>query len=184
MTPLVLIPGRLSPEAKGVREAAIASGRRYSEAIARSGGVALTVPPLESTLSHIDSLVERADAMLLHGGRDLDPALYGQTQSSDGQANSGHLSRYSGTQRGPWRHVASVFCRQITDSDSHWDTYHPVEVNAGSGVVEAIGTLRPAGGHSYHQSIDRVASDVQVVAHRIDGVIEAVDHRTSDPSKN
>ena len=62
-----MLPGRLSPEAKGVREAAIASGRRYSEAIARSGGVALTVPPLESTLSHIDSFVERADAVLLCG---------------------------------------------------------------------------------------------------------------------
>ena len=83
MTPFVLFPGRLSPEAKGVREAAIASGRRYSEGIARAGGVALTVPPLESTLSHIDSLVERADAVLLHGGGDLDPTLYGQTQSSD-----------------------------------------------------------------------------------------------------
>ena len=55
MTPFVLLPGRLSPEAKGVREATIASRRRYSEAIARAGGVALTGSPLESTHTHIVS---------------------------------------------------------------------------------------------------------------------------------
>ena len=58
--------------------------------------------------------------------------------------------------------------------------YHPVEVSAGSRVAAAMGTLRPTGGHSYHhQSIDRVASDLQVVAYSVDGVIEAVEHRTA-----
>ena len=203
MTPLVLIPGRLSPEAKGVREAAIASGRRYSEAIARSGGVALTVPPLESTLSHIESLVERTDAVLLHGGGDLDPMLYGQQQSTD--AIYGIVAEHDAIE------IAIVLaaiamdkpvlaiCRgiqvlnvalggtlhqhhadTIADSDSHWDTYHPVEVVEGSRVAQAMGTVQPQGGHSYHhQSIDRIASDLQVVAHSFDGVIEAVEHRTA-----
>ena len=203
MVPFVLLPGRLSPEAKGVREAAIASGRRYSEAIARAGGVALTVPPLESTLSHIESLVERTDAVLLHGGGDLDPMLYGQQQSTD--AIYGIVAEHDAIEiaivlaaiamdkpvlaicRGIQvlnvalggtlhQHLADT----IADSDSHWDTYHPVEVNAGSRVAAAMGTLRPTGGHSYHhQSIDRIASDLQVVAHGIDGVIEAVEHRTA-----
>ena len=83
MTPFVLLPGRLSPKAEGVRELAIASGRRYSEAIARAGGIALTVPPLESTLAHVESLVTRADAVLLHGGGDLDPSLYDQQKSTE-----------------------------------------------------------------------------------------------------
>ncbi len=203
MTPIVLIPGRFSPEAKGVREAAIASGRRYSEAIARSGGVAVTVPPLESTLPHIESLVERADAVLLHGGGDLDPTLYGQTQSSD--AIYGIVAEHDAIELAIVRAAIAMdkpvlaICRGIqvlnvalggtlhqhlvdtvANSDSHWDTYHSVEVNAGSRVAEAMGTLRPTGGHSYHhQSIDRVASDLQVVAHSIDGVIEAVEHRTA-----
>ena len=59
MTPFVLLPGRLSPEAKGVREAAIASGRRYSEGIARAGGVALTVSPLDSTPAHSRDVATR-----------------------------------------------------------------------------------------------------------------------------
>jgi len=80
MMPIVFPTEQLSPVANGARDAAIASGRRYTDEIARAGGIPLSVPPLESTRSHIDSLVERADAVLLHGGGDLDPMLYGQAQ--------------------------------------------------------------------------------------------------------
>ncbi|MEK7409816.1 MAG: gamma-glutamyl-gamma-aminobutyrate hydrolase family protein [Actinomycetota bacterium] len=203
MTPFVLLPGRLSPEAKGVREAAIASGRRYSEAIARAGGVALTVPPLESTLGHIESLVERADAVLLHGGGDLDPTLYDQQKSTD--TIYGIVAEHDAVELAIVRAAIAIdkpvlaICRgiqvlnvalggtlhqnladAIAGSDSHWDTYHPVEVEEGSRVAKAIGTTRPTGGHSYHhQSVDRVATDLKVVARSSDDVIEAVEHRTA-----
>lgn len=203
MTPFVLLPGRLSPEAKGVRESAIASGRRYSEAIARAGGVALTVPPLESTLAHIESLVERADAVLLHGGGDLDPTLYDQQKSTD--TIYGIVAEHDAVELAIVRAAIAIdkpvlaICRgiqvlnvalggtlhqnlvdAIADSDSHWDTYHPVEVEEGSRVAQAMGTTRPTGGHSYHhQSVDRIATDLQAVALSDDGVIEAVEHRTA-----
>lgn len=203
MTPFVLLPGRLSPEAKGVREAAIASGRRYSEAIARAGGIALTVPPLESTLAHIESLVERADAVLLHGGGDLDPTLYNQQKSTD--TIYGIVAEHDAVELAIVRAAIAIdkpvlaICRgiqvlnvalggtlhqnladAIAESDSHWDTYHPVEVEEGSRIARAMGTTRPTGGHSYHhQSIDRVATDLEIVAHSNDGVTEAVEHRTA-----
>lgn len=203
MIPFVLIPGRLSPEAKGVREAAIASGRRYSEAIARAGGVALTVPPLESTLAHIESLVERADAVLFHGGGDLDPTLYDQEKSTD--TIYGIVAEHDALELAIVRAAIAIdkpvlaICRgiqvlnvalggtlhqnladAIEGSDLHWDTHHPVEVKEGSRVAQAMGTTRPEGGHSYHhQSVDRVATDLEIVAHSNDGVIEAVEHRTA-----
>ncbi|MFA5775161.1 MAG: gamma-glutamyl-gamma-aminobutyrate hydrolase family protein [Ilumatobacteraceae bacterium] len=203
MTSLVLLPGRLSPEAKGVREAAIASGRRYSEAIARAGGVALTVPPLQSTLDHVESLVERADAVLLHGGGDLDPSLYDQQKSTD--TIYGIVAEHDALELAVVRAAIArnkpvlAICRGIqvlnvalggtlhqnlvdtvAGSDSHWNTYHPVEVTEGSRVAKAMGTTRPSGGHSYHhQSIDQVAKDLQVVALSDDKVIEAVEHRTA-----
>jgi len=201
MVPFVLLPGRLSPEATGVREAAIASGRRYSEAIARAGGVALTVPPLESTLTYIESLVERADAVLLHGGGDLDPTLYDQQKSTD--TIYGIVAEHDAVELAIVREAIATdtpvlaICRGIqvlnvalggtlhqhiadatAGSDSHWDTYHPVEIVEGSRVAEAMGTTQPTGCHSYHhQSIDRVATDLQIVAYSNDGVIEAVEHR-------
>lgn len=203
MTPFVLLPGRLSAEAKGVREEAIASGRRYSEAIARAGGIALTVPPLESTLPIIDSLVERADAVLLHGGGDLDPSLYSQQKSTD--TIYGIVAEHDALELAIVRAAIALdkpvlaICRGIqvlnvalggtlhqnlvdtvTDSESHWNTYHPVEVTSGSRVAKAMGTTHPTGGHSYHhQSIDRVAEDLKVVALSEDLIIEAVEHRTA-----
>lgn len=203
MTLFVLLPGRLSPEAKGVREAAIASGRRYSEAIARAGGIALTVPPLKSTLAHIESLVERADAVLLHGGGDLDPTLYNQQKSTD--TIYGIVAEHDAVELAIVRAAIAIdkpvlaICRgnqvlnvalggslhqnladTIEGSDLHWDTYHPVDVDKGSRVAKAMGTTRPTGGHSYHhQSVDRIATDLQVVALSDDGVIEAVEHRTA-----
>ncbi|MEO5974507.1 MAG: gamma-glutamyl-gamma-aminobutyrate hydrolase family protein [Ilumatobacteraceae bacterium] len=203
MTPLVLLPGRLSPEAKGVREAAIASGRRYSEAIARAGGIALTVPPLESTLAHIKSLVERADAVLLHGGGDLDPTLYDQQTTTE--TVYGIVAEHDALELAIVRAAIAIdkpilaICRGIqvlnvalggtlhqnlldtvADSESHWNIYHSVDLVEGSRVAKAMGTLQPSGGHSYHhQSIDRVAADLQIVAKSDDGVIEAVEHRTA-----
>jgi putative glutamine amidotransferase len=201
MTPFVLLPGRLSPEAKGVREAAIASGRRYSEAIARAGGVALTVPPLESTLTNIESLIERADAVLLHGGGDLNPTLYHQQQSTD--TVYGIVAEHDAVELAFVRAAIAfdkpvlAICRgvqilnvalggtlhqnlvdTVAGSESHWNTYHSVEVVEGSRVAVAMGTVQPQGGHSYHhQSIDRVATDLKIVARSSDGVIEAVEHR-------
>lgn len=203
MTSLVLLPGRLSPEAKGVRESAIASGRRYSEAIARAGGVALTVPPLGATLAHVASLVERADAVLLHGGGDLDPTLYDQQTTTE--TVYGVVAEHDALELAIVRAAIAIdkpvlaICRGIqvlnvalggtlhqnlvdtvADSESHWNTYHPVEVSEGSRVAKAMGTTRPNGGHSYHhQSIDRVADALQVVALSDDRVIEAVEHRTA-----
>lgn len=203
MTPFVLLPGRLSSEAKGVREGAIASGRRYSEAIARAGGVALTVPPLEATLKHVESLVNRADAVLLHGGGDLDPTLYDQQKSTD--TIYGIVAEHDSLELAIVRAAIALdkpvlaICRGIqvlnvalggtlhqnlvdtvTDSESHWNTYHPVKVTSGSRVAKAMGTTHPTGGHSYHhQSIDRVAEDLQVVALSDDMVIEAVEHRAA-----
>lgn len=203
MIPFVLLPGRLSPEAKGVREAAIASGRRYSEAIARAGGVALTVPPLESTLAHVESLLARADAVLLHGGGDLDPSLYDQQKSTD--TIYGIVAEHDALELAIVRAAIAIdkpvlaICRGIqvlnvalggtlhqnlvdtvADSDSHWNTYHPVAVTEGSRVAKAMGTTRPTGGHSYHhQSIDKAADNLQIVGLSDDNVIEAVEHRSA-----
>lgn len=203
MKPIVLIPGRLSPEAKGVREAAIASGRRYYEAIARGGGIALTVPPLASSIEDIQSLVERADAVLLHGGGDVDPALYGQTTSS-GKVY-GIVPEHDAVEIAIVRAAIALdkpllaICRGmqvlnvalggtlhqhlgdvIRDGEAHWDNYHEVEVKFGSRVARAMSTVQPSGGHSYHhQALDRVAVDLHIVANHNDGVIEAVEHRTA-----
>jgi len=44
--PIIVIVGRMSPEAKNVRGEAYASGQRYSNAIEQAGGVPLMLPPI------------------------------------------------------------------------------------------------------------------------------------------
>ncbi|HNJ98065.1 MAG TPA: gamma-glutamyl-gamma-aminobutyrate hydrolase family protein, partial [Ilumatobacteraceae bacterium] len=80
--PLVLIVGRLADEAKGVRGEPFAAGRRYFEAVARAGGIPLMLPPIPSLAGELDSLIARVDAVVLHGGGDVDPRRYGQEPSA------------------------------------------------------------------------------------------------------
>jgi putative glutamine amidotransferase len=46
----------------------------YSRGVAAAGGVPVVIPPLEGT----GELIETLDGLLLTGGSDIDPALYGQ----------------------------------------------------------------------------------------------------------
>ncbi|HEX2316988.1 MAG TPA: gamma-glutamyl-gamma-aminobutyrate hydrolase family protein [Thermomonospora sp.] len=58
-----------------VREAALLPAS-YVRAVERAGGVALLLPPAAS-LDGVPALVRRLDGLVLTGGPDIDPALYG-----------------------------------------------------------------------------------------------------------
>ncbi|MGA0879305.1 MAG: gamma-glutamyl-gamma-aminobutyrate hydrolase family protein, partial [Ilumatobacteraceae bacterium] len=89
--PLIAIIGREVTEAQGIRGAGIASGRLYLEAIARAGGLPVIVPPLDlgptrtssALRDHVEAMVSRCDGVVLHGGGDIDPHLYGQEPTTD-----------------------------------------------------------------------------------------------------
>jgi len=200
VTPQILLPGRRVTAATGLRGDGYATGRRYSQAIARAGGVALQVPPMLESARAATDLMARADGLLLQGGGDVDPSKYGGTTTSD------HLYGIDGLHDDleiSLVHAAIALdrpilgiCRgvqvlnvalggsllpdlgaRIPDRESHWDTYHPVTVTIGSRLSEAVGAA-PTRSHSYHhQALDRVAEDLDVVATAPDGVIEAVEHR-------
>jgi putative glutamine amidotransferase len=63
-----------------VREAVV-SPVTYTRAVERAGGVPVVVPPLPP--GSVSSLVESVAGLLFTGGRDLDPALYGQERLDD-----------------------------------------------------------------------------------------------------
>lgn len=50
----------------------------YVRAVNRAGGLALVVAPDPGITAEPDALLDRLDGLLLSGGADLDPALYGQ----------------------------------------------------------------------------------------------------------
>ncbi|SRR5581483_1938 len=53
------------------------SPRSYARAVQRAGGVALLLPPDPGAEDDPGSLCERMDALLLSGGADVDPSMYG-----------------------------------------------------------------------------------------------------------
>ena len=57
MTPRILLPGKLTSGATGVRGDSYSNGLRYAEAIARARGVVLTVPPLAESLPPQDAAI-------------------------------------------------------------------------------------------------------------------------------
>ena len=83
MKPLVLIVGRLAKETTGVRGKPFAAGRRYFHAIVEAGGTPLMLPPITSLVDDTRDLMRRIDGLVLHGGGDIDPRLYGQKATAE-----------------------------------------------------------------------------------------------------
>src|SRR5689334_18880598 len=75
--PLIGVTTYLEPASWGiwVREAALLPVS-YLRSVERAGGVPVMLPPLES-LTGIDGLVAALDGIIIAGGPDVDPVLYG-----------------------------------------------------------------------------------------------------------
>ena len=86
-SPLVVIPARFSASTSALRFGAVVTARTLSEAVLRAGGEPLTVHPWapggRADPAEVGRRLDFADAVLLPGGGDLDPACYGQPAASE-----------------------------------------------------------------------------------------------------
>jgi putative glutamine amidotransferase len=191
--PIVVVVGRSSTEAKGVRGAAYAAGRRYVEAVVRAGGMPLIVPPISDAVDRLGHLLDRVDAVLLHGGGDIDPRRYGQEPVD---TVYGVVSEHDEMELAIVRAALDrdlpmlAICRgmqvlnialggtlvQHIGHDDHWLQEHPVTVEADSLIARAVGSTRLHACHSmHHQSLDRLGEGLRVVGRADDGTLEAVE---------
>jgi putative glutamine amidotransferase len=192
--PLVLIVGRLSPEATGVRGLPFAAGRRYFEAVARAGGAPLMLPPIADLVPDVADVVARVDAVVLHGGGDVDPRRYGQEATAD--QLYGIVPEHDDVELAVVRAALDLdtpmlaICRglqvlnvamggtlhQHIGSEDHWFAYHPVEIEPDSRLAAAIGARSAARAHCvHHQALDRVADGLRVVGRTGDGIVHAAE---------
>nr|MBU6203285.1 gamma-glutamyl-gamma-aminobutyrate hydrolase family protein [Acidobacteriota bacterium] len=79
MAPRILLPGKLTSGATGVRGDSYSNGLLYATAIARAGGITMTVPPLAESVEHVARLVASVDGVLIQGGGDVAPERYGDS---------------------------------------------------------------------------------------------------------
>lgn len=192
--PVVLIVGRLSSEAKNVRGAAFAGGQGYFRAVERAGGVPLMLPPIPALADRIDQLIERVDALVLHGGGDVDPRRYGETPSSE--KVYGIVEEHDDVELAVVRAALSAdlpllaVCRgmqvlnvalggslvQDIGREDHWFQYHTVELQPGSRIAAAIGDVTASRCHSvHHQSVGRLGDGLSLVGTGTDGMPEAAE---------
>jgi putative glutamine amidotransferase len=202
MTPVILLPGKLTTNSQGVRGDSFSTGRRYSEAVARAGGVVVQAQPIAQTTAAAHELVARFDGVIIQGGGDIDPNRYGQKPRSNAiygislehdeleiaviraaiELDKPVLAICRGIQilnvalgGTLHQHLADV----LADGESHWDKHHEINLEPNSRVAKAMKTNSPKQSHSYHhQAIDTLAPDLIVTGRAPDQTIEAVEHIT------
>ena len=177
----------------------------YVAAVRRAGGLPLLIPPGERETHH---LLDQLSGLILAGGGDIDPVRYHGLPHDDIylvdherdemeivlaqamiQRQIPTLAICRGVQivntacgGSLYSHLPDVFGEQVCHRIPPRNPVpHEVHVRENSRLAAVLGAtcLSPMSWH--HQAIDRVAPNLQIVAHAPDGVVEACE-MTDHPS--
>lgn len=191
VAPLVGISVQRSVEqsAFGPRDSAL-QVMEYAESVVAAGGRAVLLPATETI--H-DDLLEGIDGLVLSGGGDLSPEMYGETAEEKTYGVSETRDRFeTALVEDAERRGIPVFaiCRGLQlinvlrggtlhqHVDGHWQTepstspMHEIEVDPSSRLAEIIGDTSLPVNSYHHQAIDRLGDGLTPVA-RANGLIEA-----------
>jgi putative glutamine amidotransferase len=184
----IAVPGRRTPEAKGLRTEAVAAGELYLDAVRRAGGEPAVVAPTDDP-ERVTATMSRFDGLLMLGGGDVDPARYGADvdptiRGVDPRQDAFELMALRAAMELDLPVLA--ICRGLQllnvacggslhqDIDGHKLLLHDVTIEPGSRLA-GIGPLRSCGHSVHHQSIDRVGPGLVVTARADDGTVEGVE---------
>lgn len=78
VSPLIAVAGRNGASSRVSRDSVAFAGRRYLNCILRAGGEPVVISPQEISDDDAKSLIARFDGLVLMGGADVGPSLYGQ----------------------------------------------------------------------------------------------------------
>ena len=198
MKPFVAVTPGFDPQTgiTGVRQ-------QYLDGILRAGGLPFLLP-LNTSADEVTELLRRADAVLVKGGEDISPAIYGETLHEKlGRLDARRDALETALIRGAWAQDKPVLgiCRGIqvmsaslggslwqdlpaqcgTDPDVHNQpedyafTKHAVTVTAGTLLSDIVGEGSVPVNSRHHQAVRTPAPGFSVCARSAgDGIIEAV----------
>ena len=171
----------------------------YFQKVLEFGMVPLGIPTVDPR--HAADYLDSVDGVLLTGGSDLDPAFYGEEphaklgavlrERDDFELELARLAMGDSTPvLGVCRGLQVVNVALGGSLKQHLEPgpeirhgtgspipeFHPIDV-ADSEYAERMGP-RPRVNSLHHQALDRVASDLTVLARAGDGVVEMVSSRT------
>lgn len=191
-TPLVVIPARFSASASAHRYAALSTARTLSAGVLRAGGEPLTVHPWAPDGVVSPDEIERrlgfADGVLLPGGGDVSPALYGQAVDSDEvydvddeqDAFDLAVARWALERGVPllavcrgWQLVNVALGGDLEQdmAEPHRHVVQTVDVVPGTLLADAVGTQVTASCY-HHQRVRRLGDGLQAAAYTADGTVE------------
>jgi putative glutamine amidotransferase len=176
----------------------------YVEAVQRSGGIALILPPDELLAAEPDQVLGLADGLMLAGGADIDPASYGQEAHPETVGTVPERDAFEialtraaiardipvlGICRGMQlinvacggtllqhlpEHVGHEDHRRVIGSFEGAD--HDVVLAAGSLAAHAAGEVAHATKSHHHQGIDRLGAGLLVSGYStLDELPEAIE---------
>jgi putative glutamine amidotransferase len=175
----------------------------YAEAVIRAGGLPWLLPPTGDGAVR-QEMIEGIDGLLVPGGADLDPKLYGQavhpkTQLVDAARQAFDLAMLSlaeqralptlgiclGSQtmnvqrRGTLhQHLPDVLPELQHARPGDRTNFHSIAVHAGTHLATALKTDSLDANSRHHQGLDKLGHGLIATAQAADGLIEAFE----DPS--
>jgi len=173
----------------------LALGLSYPDAVVRAGGVPVVIPPFP-TDECIRALLRRIDGVLLAGGPDLHPSLYGQEPGEhlgptepalDGSEVA--LVRMALEQRLPLlcicRGAQALNVARGGTLVQHLDGHrqdvpgrrptHGVRVEPDSLLARALGATALEVNSFHHQAVDALGDGLRAVAWSDDGLVEGIE---------
>ncbi len=189
-----------------MRTEAVAIGRRYLDALRRSGAIGAVLAP-DDLSTALPQILGRLDGLVLAGGGDLDPDRYGdiaveQVSGVDPVVDDAELAATAVALELGLPLLA--ICRGVqvlnvalggtlhqhlpqpgderwrADSVAHGGQLHETAVAAGSLLAGALGPTRPVCSSFHHQALAQLGAGLRVVARADDGVVEGVELEGSD----
>lgn len=179
----------------------------YVAALESAGLVPVVVPPLASEDS-VNAILDRVDGLLLSGGEDVEPSLYGQPRSehcgiSNIDRDRTEIALVKAARerrlpllaicRGPQLLNVALGGTLIQDipaevpnalghemREDRAARVHDVTIDEGSLIGEAIGATRITVNSLHHQSVRDVAPGLKVTARAPDGIVEGLESESGD----
>lgn len=178
----------------------MALGLTYPQAVARGGGVPVVIPPYTSD-ECIRELLPRLDGLVLAGGPDIHPSLYGQEPSDELGPTEPVLdgSEVALVRMALERTMPMLcICRGLQALNvarggtlvqhlpGHRQTepgrlaVHGVRVAAGSRLAHAVGGTDLRVNSFHHQAVDVLGLNLEPVAWADDGLVEGLEATDRD----
>jgi putative glutamine amidotransferase len=204
--PLIAVPAYPVLESERIHrfsDDAVVVPVTYIHALRRAGGLEAILLPTSLDDTAADAILDRYDGVMLLGGGDLEPAIYGQDAhhtvyniDTDRDDCELAITRAAIAREMPVLAICrghqvlnvalgGTLDQHISDRDGlaghgipgadGTGQMHDIEIEEGSRLATAMGTTHATCSSHHHQAVERTGDGLRVVARAPDGIIEGIE---------